>query len=132
MRLQTQVATLALLAVAAWARAAEPGVPNPEQTRRALLPLLAAAKEPIPAKSSCKGDYGQQGKARLGDLLGMQLAYLYRGDNVVSGACDGSREQRCSVSINRSFGEDVSSAKIEFIVRDGRLRLSSLSCVMTP
>jgi hypothetical protein len=125
-------AAFALVFASSALNAADATSADPEQTRLALAPLLAAANEVIPPTSSCHGKYGQSGKATLGSLLSMQIAYLYRGNNAVTGKCIGAPDKRCSVTIDRSFGEDVSSAKIDFVVHAGKLRPSSLSCVMTP
>jgi hypothetical protein len=114
------------------ASAAERREVDPEQTRLALVPLFAASNETIPGTSSCQGEYGQHGKAKLGDLLSMQLAYFYRGSNVVSGQCAGDGQRRCSVTMSRSFGEDVSSTRVDFVVSGGKLNIASLACVMTP
>jgi hypothetical protein len=106
--------------------------PQPDQTRQALAALFAASSEIIPPASSCHGDYGQRGRARIGDLLSMEFAYLYRGENVVTGQCAGDRAKHCSVSIVHAFGEDVSSARIDFTIRGGRLSVGTLACVITP
>jgi hypothetical protein len=96
---------------------------DPEETRLALVPLFAASTEFVPLDSGCAGDYGQRRRrAQIGDLLSMQLAYFFHGNNLVTGKCTGAIEKRCSVTIYRSFGEDVSSARIDFLVRDGRTR----------
>jgi hypothetical protein len=125
------VALMRCLAACRLAAAQSP-VADPQSTRQALGVLFAVANEVIPKTSTCHGDYGQRGRPTLGDLLSMQLAYFYRGDNVVSGHCAGEHPRQCSVTISRSFGEDVSSARIGFAVRNGKLSVSSLTCVATP
>ena len=106
--------------------------PDPFQTQQALAALFAASGVVIPLASTCRGEYGQRGKARIGDLLAVQFSYIYHGENIVSGHCSGAHPARCTVSINRAAGEDVSSATIDFVVRGGRLDPATLTCVMTP
>lgn len=102
---------------------------DPNETRKALALLLASSNAPIPDGSTCRGDYGQSGQATIKDMLAMQLAYLYAGENRIEGKCtDGS----CSISIRHSAGEDVSSALIQFGIRKGRANPATLRCVMTP
>jgi hypothetical protein len=62
----------------------------------------------------------------------MQLAYLYRGKNVIKGRCRGAGNARCSLTISHAFGEDVSSALISFDVKNGKAQVETLSCVLTP
>lgn len=103
--------------------------PDPAATRQALDALLAASNRAIPADSSCSGDYGQSGSARLRDLLAIQLANLNRGANTVTGAC---QKHRCEVVITHASGEDVSSLTIRFALKGDALDSTSLQCVMTP
>lgn len=121
----------AALALPAVSKAGDDGV-DPNQTKPALAFLLAASNDAIPAKSSCNGNYGQSGTATIKDLLSTQFAYMYQGKSVVKGKCQGQREKKCSITINRDAGEDVSSATIDFTVQRGRLKPDSLSCVITP
>lgn len=102
---------------------------DPVATQKALSALLAAANDAIPRASSCHGDFGQTGQARVKDLLAMRMAYLYAGTNVVEGSC---QKGQCTVSINHAAGEDVASAAISFSVSGGKARASSLQCVITP
>lgn len=102
---------------------------DPEATTRALRRLLAIADAPIPKTSTCFGDYLQAGPAKVADLLAVELAYLYSGENVIKGGCE---QNRCAISITHSAGEDVSSAEIRFSLRRGKAQASSLQCVITP
>jgi hypothetical protein len=103
---------------------------DPVATRAALVALLAAANEAIPANSSCAGAYGQPGRATIKDLLSVQLASLYRGDNTVSGRC--SADGRCQLTVRHAFEDDVSAAEISFTAQRGKARASTLACVITP
>lgn len=111
-----------------WSQA-KAGTIDPLETKQALTHLFAASNEAIPESSSCHGDYGQEGKAQVKDLLAVQLAYLYSGKNTIRGNCDATR---CSVTINHSAGEDVSSANVTFRLKRGKASISTLKCVMTP
>ena len=62
----------------------------------------------------------------------MQLAYLYRGKNVIKGACRGNSDTQCSLTISHAFGEDVSSAVVSFKLKDGKVQVETLSCILTP
>lgn len=124
-------AALALVAAlcAGWGAAAHAAA-DPAATQAALRPLLAAADLPLHRAEGCQGDYGQRGRARLGDLLASQLAFMHEGGtNVVEGRCDG---RRCELGIRRRAGEDVSSATISYRLIGGRVDPASLRCVMTP
>ncbi|RYF46666.1 MAG: hypothetical protein EOO27_38905 [Comamonadaceae bacterium] len=103
---------------------------DPVATQKALGALLAAANDTIPRASSCHGDFGQTGKAKVKDLLAMRMAYLYAGTNVIEGSC--SKAAQCTVTIRHAAGEDVASAAISFAVSAGKARVSSLQCVITP
>ena len=119
------------LAAPALAADATPAAPaDPVATQKALSALLAAANDTIPRASSCHGDFGQTGKAKIKDLLAMRMAYLYAGTNVIEGNC--SKAAQCTVTINHAAGEDVASAAISFTVSGGKARSSSLQCVITP
>ena len=117
------------LALALGSLAVNTAQADPHDARVAWAALLRAAHVVVPAGSGCEGDYGQKGPARLGDVLAMQLAYMHAGDNSVVGRCDA---QGCRVELNRRAGEDVSSARIDFKLRAGRLLTASLRCVITP
>lgn len=99
-------------------------------TQKALTFLLASSAEEIPAGSSCHGLFGQDGPPRIKDLMAMELSSLFRGNNSIVGNCD--REDSCSVKIAHAYGEAVSSADINFKVKDGRIRLDTLSCTLSP
>jgi hypothetical protein len=106
--------------------------PDPDATREALVALFAAASEPISPGSSCAGDYLTGPDPTVGDLLAMQMAYLYKGDNVVAGACDGAGEAQCTVSVRHSAGESHFSATIRFRAREGMAMPDTLDCLITP
>lgn len=103
--------------------------PDPAATGEAVQLLLSMANEVIPRQSTCFGDYGQVGRARVRHLLATQLAYLYAGDNAINGGC---RKDACEVIIAHVRGEDVSSAAVSFALRHGKPSLASLHCVITP
>lgn len=102
---------------------------SPDGTGKVLRALLTISNEAIPGTSSCQGNYGQQGKAMVKDLIAVQLAYLYSGENTIQGNCISTL---CTLSIAHASGEDVSSAIIKFkLVRD-KASVSTLQCVITP
>ena len=103
--------------------------PDPAATGEAVQLLLSMANDIIPRQSSCFGDYGQAGRARVRHLLATQLAYLYAGDNAIRGEC---QRDACEVTINHARGEDVSSATVSFTLRQGKPSPVSLHCVITP
>ncbi len=102
---------------------------DPTATQKALSALFAAANDNIPSASSCHGNFGQVGRAKVRDMLAMQMAYLYAGTNVIQGHCS---DARCTVKINHTAGEDVASAAISFSLNAGKARASSLQCIITP
>ncbi|MFY3386245.1 hypothetical protein [Paracidovorax sp. MALMAid1276] len=102
---------------------------DPVSTQKALRALFAAANDSIPAASSCHGNFGPSGQAKVKDLLAMRMAYLYAGVNVIEGGCSITQ---CAVSIKHAAGEDVASAVISFNISAGKARASSLQCVITP
>lgn len=102
---------------------------DPVATRNALTMLFASSNATIPKSSNCIGDYGQKGPATVKDLLAMQMAFLYAGENTIGGGCAAAS---CSITIRHSAGEDLSSAIIEFAIRRGSLDPATLRCVMTP
>lgn len=101
------------------------------ETKEVLDLLLAASTMTIPPQSSCQGDYGQQGKPKVKDVLAMELAYLNRGRNTIIGKCKGDPKS-CVLRIRHAYGEDVYSADIHFQVRGGLVDINTLSCIMTP
>jgi hypothetical protein len=132
--MRTSIVALIFLAVASSYIYAQspPRKPTqkPESTQKALTFLLASSEEEIPAGSSCHGLFGQDGPPRVRDLMAMELSSLFRGNNSIAGKCD--QDKSCSVKISHELGEAVSSAEISFKVKDGRVRLDSLSCILTP
>ncbi len=108
---------------------AEEQLVDPVATRKVLTALLAVSNSAIPNGSTCRGDYGQTGQAKIKDMLAMQLGYLYEGDNRIKGNCT---QDACAIVINHAAGEDVSSARIQFGMRNGKVDLATLHCVMTP
>jgi hypothetical protein len=128
-RLLHLLAAVAGFAVPAAATHADDAA-DPVRTRAALTALLAAANDAIPANSSCAGDYGQPGRPTVKDLLGVELAALHGGDNVVSGEC--RPDGRCQLTIRHASGDDVSAAEIRFAIHHGKAQASTLACVITP
>ena len=124
-----RLALLALAAIAFSQITAARSAIDPAATGKALSALLTISGENIPESSSCQGNYGQQGKATVRDLLAMQLAYLYTGKNIIQGHCT---TKQCTVTITHAAGEDVSSAIIKFEVAQGKASVSTLECVITP
>jgi hypothetical protein len=121
--------SLLLAGVTCQATEAEQAPPDPEAAAGALRKLLSMAELPIPSTSSCQADYGQKGRARVGDLVATRLGYLYDGTNRIEGACTA---EACSVSITHAAGEDLASATIRFRLRHGSPQVASLQCVLTP
>ena len=120
---------------AGWVRGqavSKKAMPNPDDTQKALTYLLTISDELIPPASSCKGSYGQAGQARVKDLLAMELSSLWGGKNSIVGKCREHGETLCSVTMSHDFGEAVSSAQISFNLKDGRARVDSLACVLSP
>lgn len=106
---------------------------DPTETQIVLRALLSASNEVIPAGSSCKGNYGQLGQARLKDLLSAQLAYLYQGDNKIIGKRQIKGDSKhCVLNITHVAGEDVYSAEIRFTTRKGKVIMNTLHCLITP
>jgi hypothetical protein len=102
---------------------------DPAETTKALSILLAESNAPIPKSSSCMGSYGQTGKAAVKHLLAAQLAYLYSGENIIQGKCSSTQ---CTLAVNHSSGEDLSSTTVTFGVKQGKANISTLHCVITP
>jgi hypothetical protein len=112
--------------------ASKKAMPNPDDTQKALTYLLTISDELIPPASSCHGSFGQKGQVRVKDLLAMELSSLWGGKNLIVGKCKGRGETSCSVTISHDLGEAVSSAQITFNLKDGRARVDSLACVLSP
>lgn len=108
--------------------AAEPSA-DPIATRKTLAVLFASSNASIPKGSTCWGDYGQTGQPKIKDMLAMQLAYMYVGENLIEGKC---ADGLCSITIKHSSGEDVSFAQIKFCIRKGRVNTATLHCIITP
>lgn len=102
---------------------------DPVATREALAALMASSNSPIPENSTCHGNYGQSAKPTVKDLIAMQLAYLYAGENTIEGRC---LADSCAITIKHASGEDRSSATITFKLRHGRANAASLRCLITP
>jgi hypothetical protein len=100
-------------------------------TEKALNFLLAASNMTIPPTSSCSGLYGQKGPPKLKHLLAMRFAGFNRGQNTITGACQGTAKKSCSVSISHRYGEDVYGAEIRFQVNsEGAIDVNTLTCIM--
>ena len=102
---------------------------DPKQTYMVLSALMSESNSIIPTNSSCVGNYGQKGKAAVKDMLSVQLAYLYSGVNKITGNCI---NDQCQLSIEHNAGEDVYFADIRFKLRNGKARISTLHCILTP
>ncbi len=104
---------------------------GPDDTEKALNLLLAATNITIPPNSSCNGQYGQKGPPKLKDLLAMELAGFNRGQNIISGSCQGTAEKSCNISISHRYGEDVYGAEIRFRINSkGVIDINTLTCIM--
>jgi hypothetical protein len=130
-RTPIRAAALALLSLTLGNARAEGPDPG-EGISAALLPLLAAAGDPVKAGSGCDGSYGHEGPAKVGDVLSRELTVFYRGKNRITGSCRGADNSICSLSMTHAFGEDVSSTELHFRVRDSKAIADTLRCVMTP
>ena len=102
---------------------------DPAQANIVLRALMSVSNTVIPSTSSCSGNYGQRGRATVKDVLSMQFAHLYRGDNKVLASCVG---KYCNLQIRHADGESVFSADISFELSNGKARISTLQCVLTP
>ncbi|MDR2208179.1 MAG: hypothetical protein LBE22_04315 [Azoarcus sp.] len=107
----------------------ELNVPDPRDTTEALRALFAASSATIPASSSCHDNWRPTGESTVTDMLAMLLAYQYSGKNVILGNCHSGQ---CAVRITHAAGESRSSAIIVFNAEQGKARISSLECVITP
>ena len=104
---------------------------DPKSTQSALTLLFTEANAKIPPSSSCMGDYGQQGDVRIRDLLAMGLSFFIRGKNTIVGSCQGKRSKKCSLLIRHELVEGY-AAEINFTAKEGKVDVSSLTCVITP
>jgi hypothetical protein len=105
---------------------------DPEKARIAIAILIDAAHEKIPPGNSCHGRYGNQGDPTINGLIAMELSYLHRGRNIITGACSSGAITKCQVRILHSFSEDVSSAEIHFDAENAKLKIETLQCIITP
>jgi hypothetical protein len=95
--------------------------------------LLAASNVTIPPQSSCSGEYGQAGPAKLKDLLAAELAGFNRGKNTIVGSCPGKDPRSCSVLIRHEYGEGGYAAEIRFNVSSkGVIDVNTLNCIISP
>ncbi|RUS66543.1 hypothetical protein CUZ56_01823 [Saezia sanguinis] len=128
--MHTLLAALLLTATVTQAQpAASETQPDPLQTEPALNILLRHTDMVIPPASSCYGHYADVSQPTLGNLLATQLAYLYKGDNIIAGAC---LQEKCRIHITHAAGEDLFSTTIYFAVEQGTINPASLHCLMTP
>jgi hypothetical protein len=130
--LLTLALTTASVALAASAFAAKKQDVHPDETAVALKYLLGIADQVIPPTSSCGGSDEEPVRRRMKDFIAMELSYLVLGENRITGNCAVGRDRKCRVSISHANGEDVSSADVTFVVKGGRVDISSLRCVLTP
>jgi hypothetical protein len=101
-----------------------------KDTQHVLTLLLESSDAEIPSSSSCRGFFGQTGEPRIKDLLSMELASFFAGQNRLVGKCESDRS--CAIELSHKYGESSSSAKISFKIADGKVQLGTLSCVLTP
>jgi hypothetical protein len=127
--LATRLGLVGILCLSSYIFSAEEHSADPIATRKALAALLASSNAAIPNMSTCGGNYGESGQPTIKDMLAMQLAYLYAGDNTIEGKC---ASNSCLITIRHAAGEDVSSVTIEFGVQKGRANPATLRCVITP
>jgi hypothetical protein len=108
------------------------GPDKTKATEKALFALLAASNNTVRPGSSCDSPYGQQGPARVVDIVATALSVFHRGKNTIVGSCSGQDKQTCSLSISHAFGEEVSSAEFRFEARNAKALADTLECVTTP
>jgi hypothetical protein len=108
------------------------GPDKTKATEKALFALLAASNDTVTPGSSCDAPYGQQGPARVVDIVATALSVFHRGNNTIVGSCLGQDRQTCSLSISHAFGEEVSSAEFRFKTRNAKALADTLECATTP
>lgn len=104
-------------------------VTNPEKTRVVLLALLTASNEELVL---CDYDARHEDgpPATVKELLATALARLAKGGKSwITGSCS---ESRCSIGIYYSDGEDVMFADIRFKTKNGKARVETIECHITP
>ena len=103
----------------------------PHETEIALRALLSMSNERIVPSSSCDGLYNDdRSPAKVKDLLAIQLAFTdSRAKNTVVGSCRGDQ---CSISIRSEYLEALSTANIRFKTKNGKARVGTMECHMTP
>lgn len=102
---------------------------NASSTDQALNALLSASNAFIPESSSCRGQYGQRGRATVKDLLANRLAYFSSGDNVIRGNC---ALDRCELNISHASETNVSTTIIKFDLVQGQVKAFTLECIFKP
>ena len=102
-----------------------------DETTTALAALFRASEERFVLGSSCDVTYYPPGSNPLtvGFLMAAVLANLDVGKNTIYGSCKGNK---CSVEIYHAYGEDVSSVVIRFRIKNGKARVETMECRLTP
>lgn len=102
-----------------------------QQTELALKTFLLIADEFIPSESSCQGEFGQKGRAKIVDLLVSRMAGQLGGTNNMFGLCDKKTiHQRCTLFISHASAEDAAAAQISIVIRNGKPDIKTLSCAL--
>lgn len=100
------------------------------ETSIALVALFMVSEENFLPGSSCYGTYFlDRGLPKVGHMLAVSMSNLDIGKNTVYGSCKGSK---CSVEIYHAYGEDVSAAVIRFRIKNGKARVETMECRLTP
>lgn len=106
------------------------GESMPPDTRVALIALLAASNERIVPGSSCDDRYEKNTPITVKEFIATPLSYLYGGKNWISGSC---RDQACFINIYHANGkDDVFAVAIQFQTKNGKARVETLECRLTP
>lgn len=100
------------------------------KTSVALAALFMASEEIFVPGSSCYGSYfSDQRPPRVGHFLGVWMSNLDIGKNTIYGSCKGNK---CSVHIYHKYGEALSSVDIQFRIKNGKARVETMECHLTP
>ena len=128
-RLHTAIAAILLLCAAS-STLGKSQRHDSNKTSVALLALFMASEESFVPGSSCDGNYiSEQGPAKVGHLLAVWMSNLDIGKNVIYGSCKGNK---CSVHIYHKYGEALSSVDIQFRIKNGKARVETMECHLTP
>ena len=101
-----------------------------DKTVAALAALFIVSGERVVPGSSCDLIYHPEPRpVRVGFMLAVAMSNLDIGKNTVYGSCKGNK---CSVEIYHAYGEDVSAAVIRFRTKNGKARVETMECILTP